>query len=431
MSPPHRVVAAAVALLALAAIGLLWLRGGDSVGIVPPTPSPPGSTTPAASPSASSAPDATPDRDTLATLREIEEQVREIRGLPAPEIGLPEIITRAQLAGELERLFAENYPEAKRERDNVTQRALGLLEEGQDVAALQLELQSAQVLGFYDDDERRMVIVSDAGLDAAAKLTYAHEYTHALQDAAFGLDSLETDAEGEDDRHLARVALVEGDALVVMWTWAFQHLSREEQLEAGDQDLPDTSGSPSWLTDTLLFPYGAGLEWVLPQVGDLTRPDFSAIDQAYADPPDSTEQILDLEKWRGREAPIAVEGPELAAQLGDDWTEVESTPLGEATIAINLEYLGLPAEVADAAAEGWGGDRLVVAEGPDDAFALAWILAWDSPSDADEFRAAYEQALNELPFPARVVELDSGHILVTHASDDGVLQRTLDAAGGI
>ena len=56
------------------------------------------------------------------------------------------------------------------------------------------------MLGFYDDVEKRMVVVSDAGLDVEAKITYAHEYTHALQDAAFGLDALDTDAPGEDDR---------------------------------------------------------------------------------------------------------------------------------------------------------------------------------------------------------------------------------------
>ena len=34
---------------------------------------------------------------------------------------------------------------------------------------------------------------------------------------------------------------------------------------------------------------------------------------------------------------------------------------------------------------GWGGDHAVVATGPDDAFAVAWRLAWDSPADAAEF----------------------------------------------
>ena len=40
-----------------------------------------------------------------------------------------------------------------------------------------------------------MVVVTDAGLTAEARVTYAHEYTHALQDAAFGIDSLDLDAE--------------------------------------------------------------------------------------------------------------------------------------------------------------------------------------------------------------------------------------------
>src|SRR5690606_32167967 len=111
-------------------------------------------------------------------------------------------ITRAELADEFQRLFDEEYPPEERERDNLTLRALGLIEPDQDVAELQLQLYGEQVLGFYDDVEKRMVVVTDRGLDPAAKLTYAHEYAHALQDAAFGLDSLDREAVGEDDRLL-------------------------------------------------------------------------------------------------------------------------------------------------------------------------------------------------------------------------------------
>ena len=122
-------------------------------------------------------------------------------------------------------------------------------------------------------------------------------------------------------------------------------------------------------------------------------PDFSEVDAAYADPPDSTEQIIAIEKWNAREEPIPITLPDLAATLGEGWDEADSSPVGQATIAIILEYHGIVAVDADAAAAGWGGDRAAVVTGPDDQFALVWRLAWDGPQDATEFVDAYETVI--------------------------------------
>ena len=96
--------------------------------------------------------------------------------------------------------------------------------------------------------------------------------------------------------------------------------------------------------------------------------------------------------------------------------------------SIMLEYLGVGVEEAQVAADGWGGDRAVIASGPDDAFAAAWRLAWDSPGDATEFADAYRIVVDGLDFPASVTELPSGEVLVVHASDEELLDRTVDAA---
>jgi hypothetical protein len=370
------------------------------------------------------------DADVLATLAEIEEQVIAIRGLPAADIGPAEVITREELADELQQLFDEQYPPEERERDNLALRALGLLAADEDVAELQLQLLGDQVLGFYDDVEKRMVVVTDAGLDAAAKLTYAHEYTHALQDAAFGLDSLETDAVGEDDRGLARTAMVEGDATVTMLAWAFEHLTQQELLEIGTTtEIPDTTGIPSWMVNQLQFPYTGGQLWAGTLTVDPLTPDFDELDAAYTDPPQTTEQIIDLDAWYAREAPVPVEVVDLVGLLGDGWTEVDATPIGQASIDIVLQHFGVTPGLSSAAADGWGGDRAVIASGPDGAFAVAWHLAWDSATDAQEFAAAYASVADALPFPAVVQAIGDDEVLVVHASDDDLLNQVADAAG--
>ena len=421
---------AVIAVLGLAVVAIALVDGdptartGSSASAQPSAASSP-SLEP--EPSDSGTPD---DEEILAVLREIEEQVIAIRGLPAADIGDPDLLSRDEARVELRRLFDEDYPTEDRERDNIFYRALGLIEPDQDVAELQLQLIGDSVLGFYDDDTKHMVVVSDAGLDAQAKMTYAHEYTHALQDAAYGLDSLETDADGEDDRSLARIAFIEGDASLAMLSWAFAHLTPEELAEIATAPLPDTSGIPSWMVEQLVvFPYNEGLVWASAVAGDdPISPDFAEIDAAFGAPPDSSEQIVHVEKWEAREEPTVVDVPDLAAALGDGWTEIDDTPIGEASLRMMLEYHGVPRQHAMDATAGWGGDRVVIVSGADDEFAVAWRLAWDTPADAQEFLAAYRSIVDALAFPAGVVEVSGGEILVAHASSEDLLRRTVDAA---
>jgi hypothetical protein len=370
------------------------------------------------SPEASGAPSASASVEPEAVFSRIEGQVRELRGLPAPDIGPAEIISRAQLEDELKDSFEADYPPERQRADNVTLHALGLLSGDQDVAALQLELLSGQVIGFYDDKKQRMVVVSEAGVDPQAEVTYAHEYTHALQDAAFGLKSLDLNAVGEDDRSLARLALVEGDATAVMLQWMLGNLTPEEMTGITQAPIPDTSDVPAWMLSQLLFPYDAGFRFVSSLGGGLSG-DYTRVDAAFRDrPPASTEQVMHPEKYTADERPMQVPAPDPAASLGDGWSQASSTTMGEAMIGITLDGLGSSGDTG-AAAAGWGGDRLVVASGPDDAFALAWRLKWDSAADASEFAAAYGSV--DVPFPHRVVRVADDEVLVLQASSDAAL----------
>jgi hypothetical protein len=439
MSAPQRITAAIVLVLVVVGAAFVALNAaGVPIGLGPAESADASASSPAEpslqpsrpSPEASAEPSSPDDEDLLAELADIEAQVIELRGLEAADIGPPDIITRAQLADELLRMFDEQYPAEEREKDNVALRALGLLGPDEDAAELQLQLLGDQVLGFYDPVEKRMVVVSDAGLDPAAKLTYAHEYTHALQDAAFEPPQFDPDADVEDDRALALTSLTEGDASLTMFAWAFEHLSQEELIEIGaSQELPDTEGIPSWMVNQLQFPYTAGQVWASALAGsNPLAPDYAQLDAAYQEPPDSTEQIIDLDAWEPREAPVSVEVPDLVELLGDGWEEVDETAIGQASIGFMLEFFGHTRDDANAAAAGWGGDRVSIVTGQDGAFALAWRLAWDTAADAEEFRAAYESVTDELHFAAEVRAVGSDQVLVVHASDDAILLKVADAA---
>jgi hypothetical protein len=423
---PQRLAAIGVLLLTMAIVAVLALRAlGVPVAVGPLASATPqvATPTPSASPGAS--------LDPLAAFAEIEAQVGQLRGLPAADIGPPEILSRAQLADELRAIFDATWTPEQLERDNLTLRAMGLLGADQDLRALTEDLYAGQVLGFYQFERQRMVVVSDAGLTPEARVTYAHEYTHALQDAAFDTGAAHEAQVGDDDVALARLALEEGDASLSMVLWAIDHLSPDEQLGISETPLPDMTGIPGWMVAQLEFPYVAGTEFVAQL---WASGGWDAVDAAYADPPDSSEQVLHEQKYLDAEAPVEVTIPDLApglgSQLGGEWTEVEETTIGEAMVAIWLEELGATHASATDAAAGWGGDDLIVARGPDGSWGLAWRIAWDTADQATEFERAHARISDALPFDSDFVRLSETETLIVHASAADIVAPTVAAAGG-
>jgi hypothetical protein len=424
---PQRLAAIGVLLLSVAIVAVLAVRAlGIPVAIGPlasPTPVIASPTPTAGSPA--------PSLDPLEAFAEIEAQVRDLRDLPAADIGPPDILTRAQLAEELRVIFDETWTPEELERDNLALRAMGLLGEDQDLRALTEQLYAGQVLGFYEFETTRMVVVSDAGLTPEARVTYAHEYTHALQDAAFDTGAAHEAQVGDDDAALARLSVEEGDATVAMVLWAIEHLTPEEQLGISQTPLPDMTGIPGWMISQLEFPYLTGSQFV----GQLwASGGWDAVNAAYEDPPDSTEQVIHPEKYLDAEEPMPVVVPDIAAGLatglGGDWVEVEETTIGEAMVGIWLQELGVDDRTATVAAAGWGGDTLTVASRPDGAWSLAWRIAWDIPQHATEFEDAYARINADLDFATRYLRLSDGETLVVHASTVAIAGDTVALARG-
>ncbi len=404
-STARRLAAAAVLLLSLAIVAVLGLRGMGFQIAVGPFASP----SPIVATPGPSGPE--PSLDPLAAFAQIEEQVRDLRDLPAADIGPPEVITRAELAAMVPGLVEPAL-------DNVTLHALGLLAPDQDIVTLTNQLYATQILGFYDFEAKRMVVVSDSGLTPTAEITYAHEYTHALQDAAFDSGAALDQVAGQRDRELALLGLAEGDATTAMVIWAIGHLSADDLQGVTETPLPDMSGIPAWMVRLLGYPYLSGAEFV----GQLyASGGWDAVDAAYADPPTSTEQVLHPQAYRDGEDPMVVNAVDLSAAIGEGWTVASDTTLGEAWIATWLEGIGATQAVADMGASGWGGDHLTVASGPDGQWLLGWRIAWDAPIESTEFETAYGGVQARLPFGTRVVHVSDRETMVLQASSAALL----------
>jgi len=417
-----------LAALVVVAATLLAACGGAT-----PSPSPtPAVITPAPTvaptPSASAAPSGSPaaSQDANAIYDAIEGQVEQIRGLDATTKVDRETIDEPTLRQMLAAQFDKDNPPDYEAANETLYKALGLLPQDADLKALSLELLGSGVAGFYDDDLKKMFVVSrSGGIGGAEKITYAHEFTHALQDQHFSVFKDQKDVRDRSDWFMGRQAVFEGDATVLMAVWAFQHMTPEELAQATATD-PAAQATldkmPAILRESLLYPYTTGALFV--QQAQMTG-GWDGVDKLYARLPESTEQIMHPEKYAADEKPVDVQLPaSLAKDLGSGWSVPLYDTFGEFQTGIWLREGGVPVADANAAAAGWGGDRLAVIHGPGGKWAVAWHTVWDTKADAVEFEHAASTAIKKASGVAQVLPGTGGTTRwVVIGSDDSTLSK--------
>jgi hypothetical protein len=403
-----------------------------------------GSTTPSASPSvtasaapsvspsatASAAPSSTPSADTDAILDAIERQVADIRGLESTVALDREIIDEARLLQLATEQYDKDSPPAYVAANERIYKALGLIPQDMDLRATTLEMLAAGVAGFYRPDQKKMYVVSRAdALTAADKVTYAHEFTHALQDEHFTVFADQEGILDQSDWFLARQGVYEGDATLLMTYWLQANLTAEEIAEATEVDPASQAvidALPAIMRETLLYPYTTGAFYAL---SAQMSGGWEAVDAFYTKMPVSTEQILHPEAYTNDERPVEVQLPaNLANTLGAGWSIPLQDTFGELQMGIWLRESGVDQADADEAAAGWGGDRMAVIEGPDGAWAIAWHTAWDTDADAAAFETAATTAIAKAGGVAQVVPGEGGRNRWVVIADKAA---TLDTVAGV
>jgi hypothetical protein len=326
-------------------------------------------------------------------LEQVASDVVEIRGLaPKNEVEY-RFVTSDQLREMLVSDFEEEYPQEEARIDQEVYVLLDLMEQDEDLYTILIDVFSEQLVGFYDYDSGELYVVSDREeLGPVEKATFAHEYTHALQDQHFDLSSLPLQEEDNSDLATAALSLTEGDAVLAQYNYMMSYLSADELeavLEESQQvETEQLEAAPRFISESLLATYLEGLNFVLELGG------WEDINQAYADLPQSTEQILHPEKYLVRDEPQDVTMPDLESALGVGWSQLDSDVLGELSIRIYLETF-VAQHVAEVAAEGWDGDRYLYLKNAEGEKLLALRSTWDSDSDAEEFFDAYISFVRE------------------------------------
>jgi len=324
---------------------------------------------------------------------ELQKEVAAAGGVPFKAEVRLDFMSRADLARYLRELFDVEYPATKAKADERLLTALGLLEPGVDLRSLRARVLEDNIAGFYDErpGRRRLYAVSaDRSLSPANQLILAHELRHALQDQYVDLQgTIPGDVSDFDDRRLAWVSLLEGDATLVMERFLVRRIPGAEEatkLMGGSLPTPDVPGAPPVVRDQLVRPYFVGLDFASALLG---RGGWESIQAAWSRPPESTEQVLHVEKFLAREGPRPV--PDVAGPPGGRL--VAEGVLGELLIQTLVGGAVSPAE-------GWGGDRYSVWDVSGRTL-LVWRSVWDGDADRREFLAALHERLGAAARPER------------------------------
>lgn len=338
--------------------------------------------------------------DMLAGAAAIEAQVQEIRGLTATEEFNRELISEADLEETVKEEFFADYSDEEAQQDAIVLSALGLLPQDFDLKQFYTDLYSEQIAGYYDDEIKTMFVVEGMGFGGAEKTTYAHEYTHVLQDQVYGfddtLDMSEEACQVDSEKCAAIQALVEGDAVTTELLWFQNYASKQDYNDLVEvyenYESPVMDSAPPYIEADLYFPYEAGQVFV---ESFTNEGGYDRLAEVYANLPVSTEQILHPERYP-EDTPIPVDLPDMSDILGDDWSLYDQNVMGEwyTYLILNQAYepsWQLSDPQASAAAEGWGGDAYAVYLNEDnDQVVFILDYFWDTTADADEFAAAFK-----------------------------------------
>lgn len=369
---------------------------------------------------------------------ELQKEVADAGGVPFRSDVPLDFLSRRALSTYLQDVLDTEYPPEKAAADQRTLVALDLLPVRTDLRALRARLLEENVAGFYDErpGRKRLFAVSDdRTLTPANQLVLAHELRHALQDQYSDVHAALPSSVGDfDDRRLAYLSLLEGDATLVMERFLLRRLpgAPDSAGDMGGFALPPNvmPGVPAVLQDQLVLPYLVGRDFAREV---WRRGGWDALRQAWSRPPASTEQVLHHEKYVSGESPRMPDLP---------YTPPGSRMINEGVLGEILirTFLG---EGSDAAAAGWGGDLFRVFDVSGRTL-LVWASVWDSPNDAREFVEAARARFAARYGPPRVegafqvfvsgdwrfaLAEQGGRVLLLSSDDASALQAALAASG--
>lgn len=254
--------------------------------------------------------------------------------------------------------------------------SLGLIAPGVDLLDVSRQLSELSVVGFYDTESMEL-LVRGTDVNPYVELIIVHELVHAHDDQWVDLDLSQFD-DVDDESGLAYLSLVEGNATRVENAWRAQlsddkedELSRAELALFSPEDIAVLQQLPPFLLQTQFSPYQDGpvLVGAIVDAAGGGEAGERAVDQAFANPPTTSEQVLHPEQYLSGDAGPTLPAPAASGEIIDEGV------IGELVFDI---WFG------DRVGDGWNGDRYVSFERGGQTCTVIHVAA-DSNDDLDEF----------------------------------------------
>ena len=340
-------------------------------------------------------------------LHEVKLGLVKMRGLEFTSEVPIEVKSKEAIKEYLEASLVRDYGDDKLKNISLAYGKLGLFPQGLDLKEALLEFYSDQVVAFYDPKARKLFLPAEmaggmafnavqflAQRDIMGEMVLAHELTHALQEQHFSIGE-KLEILGNDDKTLALRCVVEGDALLAGFGYLSGFLNEENITQVNDLVVGSIDEARSNLTEEipvaimeqLLFQYYGGVSFVSRY---LSEQGWVGINQIYADPPLSTEQVLHPEKYIDNpDPPTRISLGDLSSLFSSRWTQIEDNILGELMVQVLFTEF-ISKNRGTSVAKGWDGDRFIAFR-DGDKVSFIWASIWDSTEDAKEFSENYKK----------------------------------------
>ncbi len=225
-----------------------------------------------------------------------------------------------------------------------------------------------------------------------AEKVLAHEMTHILQGVHFMKPKTET-----YDSKQAWSALIEGDAMLAGDKFVEEEIFNKSRVSAKTTvkvfNNPffnpfNYEVIPEPLIKLWLFPYHYGEDFVLYLY---KKGGWKEVNNAYLNPPQTTEQIIHIKKYLKNESFLKVPSVKIN---GSGWEEARNDRLGEHFIYVTLSTWTTEKE-AEKASYGWGGDNFTLYLNKRGDYFFTWLIRWDNLNDSEEFYQCLTKALRD------------------------------------
>ena len=324
--------------------------------------------------------------------------------------------TRAQVAQTMLSEIEKTPTEQNRDAAEATAGSmLGRYHRTTDANADSVKMFLSQVAAFYDHRKKEMVILETprhaaeefgfrfvTSEDFRDSMVLAHELTHALQDQDLGMGAHMESISDNSDALLAFKSLVEGDATLAGFAYVRGGMddTLADFITAHFNDLPQIKAAreknvPDFLSVPFIFQYAQGCAFVREAY---RRGGWDAVDAAFRNPPESSQQIIDPTLYFDRMTrPLQIRLAGYQKSL-PGWSKVLEDSYGELALRLILQNsFGRDSSQVDIA-QRWTGDRMVVLSRARD-YTVIWMVAFNDEQGAALFADFYRQVLDRVDGP--------------------------------